>query len=72
MKYYAMKPWGRGGIAPSFLASALDLGEWATSHSGHFDHEKGSLYRLDGRLGEPQSRSPNYPYKKEKEPSLEL
>jgi hypothetical protein len=28
--------WESGGIAPPFLTSALDGGEWSTSHPGHF------------------------------------
>jgi hypothetical protein len=27
---------GTGGIAPSFLTSTLDRGEWSASHSGRF------------------------------------
>jgi hypothetical protein len=26
-----MKTWGSGGVAPQFLASALDEGEWSAS-----------------------------------------
>jgi len=29
---------GSRGTAPPFLTSALDGGEWLTSHSGHFTH----------------------------------
>jgi hypothetical protein len=28
--------WGSGGIAPPFLTSALDGGEWSASRSGRF------------------------------------
>jgi hypothetical protein len=28
--------WGSGGIAPPFLTSALDGGEWSASRPGHF------------------------------------
>jgi hypothetical protein len=48
---YAISPecnkW-RGGIAPTFLSSALDGGEWSASRT---------LYPLDRMLGGPQSRS---------------
>jgi hypothetical protein len=44
---------GSGGIAPSFLTSALDGSEWSASSSSRFT----SRYPLDRKLGEPQSRS---------------
>jgi hypothetical protein len=43
--------WGSGGIAPSFLTSALDGGEWSLSRPGRFTPDQ------DRRLGGPQSRS---------------
>jgi hypothetical protein len=33
--------WGSGGIAPPFLTSALDGGEWSASRPGTFTSEKG-------------------------------
>jgi hypothetical protein len=35
IKHYAMKTWGCGGIAPPFLTSAVDGGEWSASHPCH-------------------------------------
>jgi hypothetical protein len=29
--------WGSGGVAPPFLTSTLDRGEWSFSHPGHFN-----------------------------------
>jgi hypothetical protein len=50
--------WGGGGIAPPFLTSALDGGEWSDSRTGHFTHKKKSpWYPLGRRMGRPQSRS---------------
>jgi hypothetical protein len=50
-----------GGIAPSFLTSALDGGEWSASRSCRFTpQEKSPRYPLDRRLGRPQSRSGCY------------
>jgi hypothetical protein len=31
-----METWGSGGIAPPFLTSALDGGEWSASSTGRF------------------------------------
>jgi hypothetical protein len=31
-----METWGSGGIAPAFLTSALDGGEWSASRLGRF------------------------------------
>jgi hypothetical protein len=31
-----MEAWGSGGIAPPFLPSALDGGEWSASRPGRF------------------------------------
>jgi hypothetical protein len=36
MKHYHEDIWGSGGIAPPFLTSALDEGEWSVSRYGHF------------------------------------
>jgi hypothetical protein len=49
MKIYG----GIGGIAPPFLASALDRGKWLTSRSGRFIPR----YPLYRRLYGPQIRS---------------
>jgi hypothetical protein len=35
-----METWGSGGIAPPFLASALDGGEWSASLLGRFTPEE--------------------------------
>jgi hypothetical protein len=49
---------GSGGIAPPFLTSTLDGGEWSASRPGSFiRREKAARYPLDRRLGGPQSRS---------------
>jgi hypothetical protein len=46
-----------GGIAPTFITSALAGGEWAASHLLRFTPgEKSPRYPLVGRLGGPQSR----------------
>jgi hypothetical protein len=34
--HHAMKTYGGGGIAPLFLISQLDGGEWSVSRSGRF------------------------------------
>jgi hypothetical protein len=44
----------------SFLASALDEGEWSASHSGCFTTMKESWYSLNRQLGGPQSRSGHF------------
>jgi hypothetical protein len=44
--------WGSGGIAPPFLTSTLDGGEWSASRP-----EKSPQYSLDRRLGGPHTRS---------------
>jgi hypothetical protein len=41
----------------SFSASALDGGEWLTSHLGRFTLGKEHPYPLNKRLGGPQGRS---------------
>jgi hypothetical protein len=49
--------WGSGGIAPPFLNSALDGGEWSASGPGRFNTGEGApRYPLGTRLGGPQSR----------------
>jgi hypothetical protein len=35
-----MKTWGCGGAAPTFLTSAVDVGEWLASVSGRFTPEE--------------------------------
>jgi hypothetical protein len=35
-----METWGSGGIAPPFLTSALDGGEWSASRPGRFTPKK--------------------------------
>jgi hypothetical protein len=35
-----METWGSGGIAPPFLISALDGGEWSASRPGRFNAGK--------------------------------
>jgi hypothetical protein len=50
--------WGNVSIAPPFLTSTLDEGEWSTSCSDHFIFvEKSPRYPLDRKLGCPQNRS---------------
>jgi hypothetical protein len=46
-----------GGVAPPFLTSPLDGGEWSASRPGHFNLGKRPLYPLDRRLNRLQSRS---------------
>jgi hypothetical protein len=36
IEHYAMKTWGSGGIAPTFLTLALEGGEWSASRPGRF------------------------------------
>jgi hypothetical protein len=50
---------GGGDIAPPFLTSALDGGEWSASHPGRFTTRKivAPWYSLDRRPGGLQSRS---------------
>jgi hypothetical protein len=48
--------WGSGAIAPPFLISILDGGEWSASHPDHVTPQKGHWYPLD-RLDGPQSQS---------------
>jgi hypothetical protein len=38
-----MKTWGSGGVAPPFLTSELDGGEWSASSPGRFTPEKIAL-----------------------------
>jgi hypothetical protein len=52
--------WGSGGIAPPFLASALDVHEWSVSRSGSFSFSETPpppRYSLGRRLSGPQRRS---------------
>jgi hypothetical protein len=48
-----MKTWGSGGIAPPFLTSALDGGEWSASRPGRYTpRERGpGTYRVGGWVG---------------------
>jgi hypothetical protein len=39
MKHYAIKTWGSGGIALSFLTSVPDGGEWSASRFGRFTRD---------------------------------
>jgi hypothetical protein len=55
-----MKAYGGRPIAPSFMTSALDIGEWSASRTGRFTTGEDSRYPLDGRLGGPQNRSGCY------------
>jgi hypothetical protein len=58
-KHHAMKAyWGSRGIAPRFLISALDGGQWSAScHSRFTPQGKNPWYPLDTKVGGPQSRS---------------
>jgi hypothetical protein len=52
---------GSGGIAPPFLASALDGGEWSASLPGRFTPgERAARYPLYLKLGRPSGRSGRY------------
>jgi hypothetical protein len=42
---------GNGGIAPPFLTSVLDGGEWSASRLGRFTPGKIPKYPLDRKLG---------------------
>jgi hypothetical protein len=54
-------PWGSGGIAPPFLKSTLDEGEWSASHRCRFiPGEQPPQCPLSRRLGGPQGRSRLY------------
>jgi hypothetical protein len=56
---------GSGGIAPSFLTSALDRGEWSASRLCHLTPRgKSSQYPMDRRLAGLQSRSVRFGEKK--------
>jgi hypothetical protein len=47
-----------GGIAPIFLTSALDAGEWSATRRCSFTPQgRSPQYPLDRRLGGPRSRS---------------
>jgi hypothetical protein len=52
-----MKTRGSGGIAPTFLTSALDGGEWSASRPCRFSSGKGPRYQLERGLGGAQNRS---------------
>jgi hypothetical protein len=76
LNYLSTIPWirmGSGGIAPWFLTSALDGGEWFTSRPERFTPgENHPRCPLDGRLGGSQSRSgrPNRESNSARSPSL--
>jgi len=55
----------------TFLASALDGGEWSASHISHFPHGNNPWYPLYRRLGGPQSQSGCSGEKKNPSPSWE-
>jgi hypothetical protein len=42
IKHHAMKTWGSGGIAPSFLISALDGSEWSATGPTRFTVGEGA------------------------------
>jgi hypothetical protein len=46
---------GSGGIAPSFLTSALDGGELSVSRRPLYPREKSPRFALDMRLGGPRA-----------------
>jgi hypothetical protein len=49
---------GLGGIAPTFLTSVLEGGEWsASAPAALYTRGKDSRYPFYGGLGGPQSRS---------------
>jgi hypothetical protein len=53
--------WGSGGIAPPFLTSALDGGEWSASCAGRFSPEEKSPWcLLDRSLRRLQNPSGRY------------
>jgi hypothetical protein len=53
---YNLKNFRSGGIAPLFLTSALDTGEWSASRPSHFTPRGNSpQYPLVRRLGGPKS-----------------
>jgi hypothetical protein len=45
--------WGSGGITPRILTSAIDGGEWSTSHTAHFTPRERDLgtHWTGGRVG---------------------
>jgi hypothetical protein len=47
--------WGSGSIAPPFMTSVLDGGEWSASRPSCFTPGKDTPYPLDRKLGGPQS-----------------
>jgi hypothetical protein len=56
LNYYAPRHedvWGTGGIAPSFLTSALDGGEWSASNPGRFTpgERAPGTYCIEGWVG---------------------
>jgi hypothetical protein len=58
--------WGSGGIAPPFLCSALDGGEWSTSRHCRFSPGGQRLrYPLDRKLVGAQSQSGCYRQQKD-------
>jgi hypothetical protein len=48
--------WDSGGIAPPFLTSVLDGGEWSVSRPSRFTLGEKASYSLEKMLGWPQSR----------------
>jgi hypothetical protein len=68
-----MKHIGGGGIAPTFLTSALEGGEWSASRPGRFTpmERAPGTHWIGGGVG-PQSRSGNGGEEKNSQPLLGL
>jgi hypothetical protein len=61
--------WGSWVIAPPFVTSGLDGGEWSIPRPCHFiPGEKNTQYPLIRRLGEPQGQYGRYGEKKDSLP----
>jgi hypothetical protein len=58
--------WGSGGMAPPFMKSALNGGEWSASRPCRFTPGKRPRYPLCRRLGGPQTLSERYGEEKNK------
>jgi hypothetical protein len=69
IKSYATKIWGSVGMAPPFLTSAVDVGEWSVSRPGLFTPEErtpgthwiggwGGSQSQSGRCGKEKNLSP--------------
>jgi hypothetical protein len=59
-----MKAWGSGGMAPTFMTSALDGGQWSASRPGLFilGERAPVTHWFGGRLGprEEKNRVPSW------------